>query len=75
MKIAIQDLNSPEGMCREKTGDRKGELSETGSDVFFLVFINPSFNLIFTNLFFQSPKVQSNKGLYLFNNCINFCYS
>ena len=47
MKIAIQDLNSPEGMCREKTGDRKGELSETGSDVLFLVFINPSFNLIF----------------------------
>ena len=49
MKIAIQDLNSPEGMCREKTGDRKGELSETGSDIFFLVFINPSFNLIFFN--------------------------
>ena len=49
MKMAIQDLNSPEGMCREKTGDRKGELSETGSDVFFLVFINPSFNLIFFN--------------------------
>ena len=47
MKMAIQDLNSPEGMCREKTGDRKGELSETGSDVFFLVFINPSFTLIF----------------------------
>ena len=47
MKMAIHDLNSPEGMCREKTGDRKGELSETGSDVFFLVFINPSFTLIF----------------------------
>ena len=49
MKIAIQDLNSPEGMCREKTGERKGELSETVSDVLFLVFINPSFNLIFFN--------------------------
>ena len=49
MKMAIQDLNSPEGMCREKTGDRKGELSETVSDVLFLVFINPSFNLIFFN--------------------------
>ena len=49
MKIAIQDLNSPEGICREKTGDRKGELSETGSDILFLVFINPSFNLIFFN--------------------------
>ena len=49
MKMAIQDLNSPEGMCREKTGDRKGELSETGSDILFLVFFNPSFNLIFFN--------------------------
>ena len=49
MKMAIQDLNSPEGMCREKTGERKGELSETVSDVLFLVFINPSFNLIFFN--------------------------
>jgi hypothetical protein len=49
MKMAIQDLNSPEGMCREKTGDRKGELSETGSDILFLVFINPSLNIIFFN--------------------------
>ena len=39
MKMAIEDLNSPEGMFRKKTGDRKGELSETGSDVLFLVFI------------------------------------
>ena len=49
MKIVIQDLNSPEGICREKTGDKKGELSETGSDVLFLAFITPSFNLIFFN--------------------------